>query len=130
ALTPAVDHVRCALVLDDFRDLTTAIGAPGPAPAPEPPGPAVVAPPGPVSGPPPGPAGVVAAGAVVVTLAGVVTVVVTVEVVGFLLLLSELQPAVNELEAIAAAIPAAIKTRRAVPLPVMSTPISPKGRCP
>lgn len=25
ALTPAVDHVRCALVLDDFRDLTTAI---------------------------------------------------------------------------------------------------------
>ena len=25
ALTPAVDHVRCLLVLDDFRDLTTAI---------------------------------------------------------------------------------------------------------
>jgi AraC family transcriptional regulator of adaptative response / DNA-3-methyladenine glycosylase II len=25
ALTPAVDHVRCQLVLDDFRDLTTAI---------------------------------------------------------------------------------------------------------
>jgi AraC family transcriptional regulator of adaptative response / DNA-3-methyladenine glycosylase II len=25
ALTPAVDHVRCVLVLDDFRDLTTAI---------------------------------------------------------------------------------------------------------
>jgi AraC family transcriptional regulator, regulatory protein of adaptative response / DNA-3-methyladenine glycosylase II len=25
ALTPAVDHVRCRLVLDDFRDLTTAI---------------------------------------------------------------------------------------------------------
>lgn len=25
ALTPAVDHVRCQLILDDFRDLTTAI---------------------------------------------------------------------------------------------------------
>lgn len=25
SLTPAVDHVRCVLVLDDFRDLTTAI---------------------------------------------------------------------------------------------------------
>ena len=24
-LTPTVDHVRCVLVLDDFRDLTTAI---------------------------------------------------------------------------------------------------------
>ncbi|OBB67905.1 hypothetical protein A5758_10990 [Mycobacterium sp. 852014-50255_SCH5639931] len=59
-----------------------------------------------------------------VTLAGVVTVVVTVEVVGFLLLLFELQPAVNELRAIAAAMPAATETRRTVPLPVMSTPIS------
>lgn len=107
---------------------TPALAPPGPAPAPEPPGPAVVAPPGPVSGPPPpGPAGVVAAGAVVVTLAGVVTVVVTVDVVGFLLLLFELHPAVNELRAIAAAMPAATETRRAVPLPVMSTPISMRG---
>ncbi|EFG74702.1 hypothetical protein HMPREF0591_5292 [Mycobacterium parascrofulaceum ATCC BAA-614] len=65
-----------------------------------------------------------AAGAVVVTLAGVVTVVVTVEVVGFLLSLLEPQPAVNELRAIAAAMPAATETRRAVALPVMSTPIS------
>ncbi|OCB33615.1 hypothetical protein A5676_03210 [Mycobacterium malmoense] len=68
-----------------------------------------------------------AAGAVVVTLAGVVTVVVTVEVVGFLLLLLEPQPAVNELRAIAAAMPAATETRRAVALPVMSTPISRGG---
>ncbi|OBK68741.1 hypothetical protein A5653_14535 [Mycobacterium colombiense] len=59
-----------------------------------------------------------AVGAVVVTLAGVVTVVVTVEVLGLLLLLLE-HPADNELKAIAAAIPAATETRRAVPLPVM-----------
>ena len=104
---------------------TPALAPPGPAPAPEPPGPAVVAPPGPVAGPPPpGAAGVVAAGAVVVTLAGVVTVVVTVDVVGFLLLLLEPHPAVSELRAIAAAMPAATETRRAVALPVMSTPIS------
>ncbi|WP_090420953.1 hypothetical protein [Mycobacterium europaeum] len=106
---------------------TPALAPPGPAPAPEPPGPAVVAPPGPVAGPPPpGAAGVVAAGAVVVTLtlAGVVTVVVTLDVVGFLLLLLEPHPAVSELRAIAAAMPAATETRRAVALPVMSTPIS------
>ena len=52
------------------------------------------------------------------TLAGVVTVVVTVEVVGFLLLLPELHAVVNELRAIAAATPAATETR-VTPLPVM-----------
>lgn len=78
----------------------------------------MVAPPCPTPGPPPpGPPVPGAVGAVVVTLAGVVTVVVTVEVLGLLLLLEH--PADNELKAIAAAIPAATETRRAVPLPVM-----------
>ncbi|WP_142248556.1 hypothetical protein [Mycobacterium colombiense] len=78
----------------------------------------MVAPPCPTLGPPPpGPPVPGAVGAVVVTLAGVVTVVVTVEVLGLLLLLEH--PADNELKAIAAAIPAATETRRAVPLPVM-----------
>jgi hypothetical protein len=65
----------------------------------------------------PGPPGAGADGAVVVTLTGVVTVVVTVEVVGFLLL-PELHAVVNELRAIAAATPAATETR-VTPLPVM-----------
>ncbi|OBI08403.1 hypothetical protein A5714_21105 [Mycobacterium sp. E2462] len=64
---------------------------------------------------PPGPPGAVPEGAVVVTLAGVVTVVVTVEVEGFLFLSPEPHPAVKLLSAIAAAMPAARETRRAVP---------------